>query len=123
MRHLKNKITSLSVALASLPGVAFAQQTAGQIIDDLTSQTESFAPFLSIISFVLGIGLAIAGLMKFYNISKNPNDPSNKMSTAFILMFVGAGLVAIPAVLGTGVTTIFGGTDGTVGVGDAFRGL
>lgn len=80
----------------------------GAIATDLTSQVSSIGTMISVISFVLGVGLAIGGLMKFRAHSQNPNDPSNKPSTAFVLMFAGAGLVAIPAVLGSGVSTIFG---------------
>lgn len=88
---------------------AFAQaRDLGAIATDLTGQVSQIGTMVAVISFVLGVGLAMAGLMKFRAHSQNPNDPSNKMSTAFVLIFAGAGLVAIPAVLGSGISTIFG---------------
>lgn len=91
----------------------------GEIADDLTTQVSQLSTLVSVVSFVLGVAIAIAGLMKFRAHSQNPNDPSNKISTAFVLIFAGAGLVAIPSVLGSGVATIFGDgaqvTDGNSG--------
>ena len=106
-------IAALSVAMA---GPAMAQLTAGEIATDLRGQVSNIGTLITVISFVLGVALAISGLMKFRAHSQNPNDPSNKMSTAFVLMFAGAGLVAVPAVLGSGISTIFGtGADTTNG--------
>ncbi|WP_411840088.1 hypothetical protein [Paracoccus sp. ME4] len=103
---------------ASMAGSASAQ-TVGSIATSLRGQVSSVGVLITVVSFVLGVALAIAGLMKFRAHSQNPNDPSNKMSTAFVLMFAGAGLVAVPAVLGTGIATVFGSsaatTNGTTG--------
>ncbi|WP_411840090.1 hypothetical protein [Paracoccus sp. ME4] len=108
-------IATLSIVMA---GPALAQLTAGEIAGDLRGQVSSVGVLITVISFVLGVALAIAGLMKFRAHSQNPNDPSNKMSTAFVLMFAGAGLVAVPAVLGTGIATVFGtGAQQTNGTG------
>ena len=100
-----------------LAGQASAEvRNLGEIADGITGQLDSVNQFISVAAFVMGVAMAIAGLMKFRAHSQNPNDPSNKMSTAFILIFVGAGLVAIPSVLGSGVETIFGtGADTTNG--------
>ena len=46
--------------------------------------------------------------MKLKANAANPNDPSNKVSTGFILIFVGAALIAVPTVMGVGVGSIFG---------------
>ena len=103
------KTTAMGVLAGMLSAVAAPAlaQTAGDIATSLAGQTGQVADLVSIVAFVLGVGMAIAGLMKFRANAQNPNDPSNKMSTAFILMFVGAGLVAVPAVLGSGIATIF----------------
>lgn len=104
---------------------AMAQDNLGDIAESLATQTGNIADLVSIVAFVLGVGMAIAGFMKFRQNAQNPNDPSAKVSTAFILIFVGAGLVAIPAALGSGIATVFGDgaeqTDATTGfraVGD-----
>lgn len=93
----------------SLSAGAALAQNVGEIADSLATQTGNVADLISIVAFVLGVGMAIAGFMKFRQNAQNPNDPSAKISTAFILIFVGAGLVAIPAALGSGIATVFGG--------------
>ncbi|MBW3243570.1 hypothetical protein KUV57_12930 [Epibacterium sp. DP7N7-1] len=115
-------LASVSAMMLAAPAMA---QDVGAIADGLTTQVTSIGTLAAVVSFVLGVAVAIAGLMKFRAHSQNPNDPSNKMSTAFILMFVGAGLVAIPAVLGSGITTIFGDgadqTNGNDGFGNSLQ--
>ena len=91
----------------ALSATAAVAQDLGEIADSLATQTGDIADLVSIIAFVLGVGMAIAGFLKFKQNAQNPNDPSAKISTAFILIFVGAGLVAIPAALGSGIATIF----------------
>lgn len=98
---------ALAVGLIAVSGAASAQDL-GSIATDLTSQTTAVSRLATVIAFVLGIAITIAGFLKFRAISQNPNDPSNKMSTAFMLIFVGAGLAALPAVMGSGIETIFG---------------
>lgn len=111
--HLMTKITGRFTRLGLiLGGLAVSATTAaaqdlGEIADDLANQTGNVADLVSILAFVLGVGMAIAGFLKFKQNAQNPNDPSAKISTAFILIFVGAGLVAIPAALGSGIATIF----------------
>ncbi|MCW3782609.1 hypothetical protein [Defluviimonas salinarum] len=115
MKHWKNSAAVLVASAVTLASPAMAQNI-GQIADGLTTQVSSIGILIEVVSYVLGVALGIAGLMKFRAHSQNPNDPSNKMSTAFMLMFVGAALVAIPAVLGSGISTIFGsGADTTNG--------
>ncbi|WP_411840089.1 hypothetical protein [Paracoccus sp. ME4] len=114
-------LATLAAAL-TVSGAASAQ-TVGSIASSLTTQTSLVGTLITVISFVLGVALAIAGLMKFRAHSQNPNDPSNKMSTAFVLMFAGAGLVAVPAVLGTGIATVFGSSANTTNGTTGFRSL
>jgi H+/Cl- antiporter ClcA len=87
---------------------AQAVRSLGEIASDLTAQTGLVSRFVTVLAFVIGVVMAIMGFLKFKAHSDNPNDPSSKLSTAFMLIFVGAGLVAIPAALGSGITTIFG---------------
>lgn len=93
--------------LAMSSGAALAQNV-GEIASDLRSQVTNLTALLTVVAFIVGVGLAIMGLIKFRAHTQNPNDPSASMSSAFILIFVGAAMVAIPALLGTGITTIFG---------------
>ncbi|MBW3243571.1 hypothetical protein KUV57_12935 [Epibacterium sp. DP7N7-1] len=108
IRVLKLATGSLFFSLTMSQSVFAQARDIGGIATDLTSQVSQVGTLIAVISFVLGVALAMAGLMKFRAHSQNPNDPSNKMSTAFVLIFAGAGLVAVPSVLGSGVSTIFG---------------
>lgn len=111
MTNLTGRIARFGLILGGLglSTTAALAQNMGEIADSLATQTGEFADLVSIVAFVLGVGMAIAGFLKFKQNAQNPNDPSAKISTAFILIFVGAGLVAIPAALGSGIATIFGG--------------
>ena len=120
MKKLLGLASVAALALVVLaPSGALAAQTIGQIAGSLKTQTTAVSTLVTVVAFVLGVGMAITGLLKFKAHSQNPNDPSAKMSTAFMLVFVGAALVAIPAALGSGIATIFGSdadtTDATTG--------
>lgn len=101
--------TGLTVSATAV----MAQNSMGDIATRLQTQTGQLTDFVSVVAFILGVGMAIAGFLKFKQNAQNPNDPSAKVSTAFILIFVGAGLVAIPAALGTGIATIWQGAQQT----------
>ena len=81
------RISALAAVAALAPVAAFAQRDVGGIAESLADQTGDIADLVSIAAFVIGVGLAIAGLLKFRAHSQNPNDQSNKMSTAFMLVF------------------------------------
>ena len=117
------RISALAAVAALAPVAAFAQRDVGGIAESLADQTGDIADLVSIAAFVIGVGLAIAGLLKFRAHSQNPNDPSNKMSTAFMLVFVGAAMVAIPATLGSGILTVFGAGADQTDADTGFRSL
>lgn len=120
-KHAASLVALAMVGLAATP--AFAQQSAGNIASQLTGQVTSISTLLSVVIFVAGLAVAAMGLLKFKAHSANPNDPSNKLSSAWVLIFVGAAMVAIPAVLGSGISTIFGTgattTNGVSGFGNS----
>ena len=102
-----------AAGLASSASMAIAQ-SAGDIATDLQGQVTNLTGLLTVIAFIVGVGLAVIGVVKFYKNTQNPNDPSASTSSAFILIFAGAALVAIPALLGSGIQTVFGtGADTT----------
>lgn len=111
--------------LGTLASAAHAQNAdVGAVADSLASQGGSVADLLGVVSFLAGVGLAIAGLLKFRQNAMNPNDPSAKISTAFTLVLVGAAMVAIPTTLGVGIGTIFGsGAETASADGSAFRSI
>ncbi|MCE6959656.1 hypothetical protein LAZ40_11565 [Cereibacter sphaeroides] len=124
MRKQPLALPVLLGVLLLLPGAAAAEvRDFGAIFADLSLQMTKAAKFLTIAAFIMGVVLAIAGILKFKAHSQNPNDPSAKVSTAFVLIFAGAAMVALPTTLGSGIATIFGtGADTTDGV-HGFTGL
>lgn len=107
LKTLTIAVTVASAALAVASGAAMAQNV-GEIANDLRGQVTNLTALVTVVAFIVGVGLAIMGLIKFRAHTQNPNDPSASMSSAFILIFVGAAMVAIPAVLGSGIQTVFG---------------
>ncbi|MEW5423985.1 hypothetical protein [Amorphus sp. 3PC139-8] len=110
---MKVSFRSLGAAVAMVltaPTVAMAQnQTLGDIAKNIQSNT--LGPVSDAIagtSFLLGVVFAILGTMKFRAHSQNPNDPNAKLSSAIVMVAVAACLIAIPEVLGVGISTIFG---------------
>lgn len=108
-----------TAGLAASSGMADAQSV-GEIANQMRGQVTNVSLLLTVIAFVVGVGLAVAGLIKFRQHTKNPNDPSASMGNAFILIFVGAALVAVPAVLGSGIQTVFGSGATTTDARDGF---
>ena len=115
---------SLLATTAFLAAGARAQvANIGDVAAGLQSQAGDVADLIGAAAFILGIALAIAGLLKFRQHSQNPNDPSARLSTAFTLIFVGAALVAIPTTLGVGVGSLFGSGATNVSVDGSLRSI
>ena len=98
-------IYSFVILSLLMSSAAFAQSApqAGAIAGSLRQQGGQISALIGVAAFVAGVGLAFAGLMKFWNMAKNP---SAKMSTGFILMFVGGALAALPTVMGSGINML-----------------
>ena len=111
--------TTVTTLLMLAPASAMAQDDVnnfGDMANTVAVQSGQVADLLGVAAFLLGILLSITGLLKFRQNSQNPNDPNAKVSTAFILVFVGAAMVAIPTLLGVGVASFFGEDATTTGV-------
>lgn len=107
LRLVRNGLlVAAAVSAVALP--AFAQTTVGTMSDNLRTQATSVEGLISVAAFIIGVGMVILGLLMFKKNNDNPNDPSASKGKAIILLFVGAGLVALPTVLGVGVNTLFG---------------
>ena len=117
MRKLiSNNITAVAtVALALSAGTAWAQPAdVAEVSKTVGTQMIALGSLAGIVAFLAGFVFGIMGFMKLKANAANPNDPSNKVSTGFILIFVGAALIAVPTVMGVGVGSIFGdGGDNT----------
>lgn len=103
---------------------AIAQVTdIGDMASGLQAQAGDIADLIGAAAFLLGICIAIIGLLKFRQHSQNPNDSSARLSTAFTLVFVGAALVAVPTTLGVGIGSLFGSGSTNVSVDGSLRNI
>lgn len=116
---------SITVILLSItPTTALAQVVdIGDMASSLQSQAGDIADLIGAAAFLLGICIAIVGLLKFRQHSQNPNDPSARLSTAFTLVFVGAALVAVPTTLGVGIGSLFGTGATNVSIDGSLRNI
>lgn len=128
-RVLILKGTTLMKLLASIIFIliytpAIAQVTdIGDMASGLQAQAGDIADLIGAAAFLLGICIAIIGLLKFRQHSQNPNDSSARLSTAFTLVFVGAALVAVPTTLGVGIGSLFGSGSTNVSVDGSLRNI
>ena len=114
----------LVVAIMMVADGATAQvSNVGDVAAGLQAQVGDIADLVGAAAFLLGICLAIMGLLKFRQHSQNPNDPSARLSSAFTLVFVGAALVAVPTTLGVGVVSLFGSGATNVSVDGSLRSI
>jgi len=95
---------------AALPGQVLAQAAPdfGDIATNISGQLAPVAVLVTVASFVFGVVMAMTGLMKIRDAANRPNDPSARPHVGVIFIFVGAAMVALPALLSTGVISIFG---------------
>ncbi len=118
-RFLSQALRALSAAALAVPAWAAAAfllalpagaQTGniGSVAENVQGQFGSLADLLGAAAFLAGVGFVVFGIFKFYNYSKNPQDPQNKVGSAVMLVVAGAMMIAVPTVAGVGVVSIFG---------------
>jgi len=102
-------IAGAAAVLALTASGAMAQVAdVKEVSEKIGTQLEALGSLAGIVAFLSGFVFGIMGFMKLKANAANPNDPSNKVSTGFILIFVGAALIAVPTVMGVGVGSLFG---------------
>jgi Na+-transporting NADH:ubiquinone oxidoreductase subunit NqrE len=92
----------------------------GDVSDNVSDQMADVASFITVLAFVIGVGLTIIGLMKFKEHSRNTNDPSNRIGVAVTFIVAGAMMIALPTLLKSGVETIFGEGAALTNANDGF---
>ena len=102
-------IAGAAAVLALTASGAMAQVAdVKEVSEKIGTQLEALGSLAGIVAFLSGFVFGIMGFMKLKANAASPNDPSNKVSTGFILIFVGAALIAVPTVMGVGVGSLFG---------------
>lgn len=94
-----NAIRVFAAAVASVVAGMTAMTARAQVTDltsmtaQLNGQLSSLAQLAGMIAFLAGFVFGIIGFMKLRANAQNPIDPSNRVTTAFMLIFVGAGRI------------------------------
>lgn len=123
MRQRSMMVISISIFLLWANCTLAQVNNIGDMASELQSQVGDIADLIGAAAFILGIGIALLGLLKFRQHAVNPNDPSARLSTAFTLVFVGAAMVAIPTTLGVGIGSLFGNGTANVSVDGSLRNI
>lgn len=110
------------LALVSLGDQALAQgqftRDFGDIADSLRVQTSLISRLLTGFAFLLGVATAMMGIIHIKRSADSTNDPASRhVSRGMVFIFSGALMIALPALISSGVLSIFGSTDN---VTDAF---
>ena len=112
---LRPLLLALTVSLAALPVISLAQAAPdfGEIANNVSRQISPVTRVITMLAFVMGVVFAMIGLLKIKKGAETPNDPSSGHTVGVIFIFVGAAMVAIPALIASGITSIFG-ADATI---------
>lgn len=102
--------SAVSLILASPP--AFAAITIGGVALNIKGALGPVADLVGTVVFVVGLIMGAMGIHKFRQ--SQHNHQGGGMTEAVSLICVGAMLVALPVILGIGVTTMFGGEGGAL---------
>lgn len=91
---------------------AIAAETIGNMATRINSDIGQIPTLVGSFAMIAGVVLAMAGMFKLKQWGED--SQRNPLKPAAIMLAAGAGLVAVPAVLGVGVMSLFGNTSGVV---------
>lgn len=111
-RFLSSVIIASILVAVSEPVLAQQVQDFGQMSEHLRVQTRLVSRLVTVFAFLAGVFMTFHGVMKLKKHTDNPNDASASSFVAFSFIIIGAVMVALPALLATGVVTFFGDTGG-----------
>lgn len=88
----------------------------GDMADRLTAQASPISMLITVFSFLLGVYLVIAGLLKFraHAEAGGRGDQSNSPTAGFAYILAGAMAVALPSLIDSAVLTLFGTSNQSV---------
>ena len=90
------------------------QQNLGAIASTVTDSFSGVAKLITAGAYMVGIGFAMAAMLKFKAHKDNPTQIP--IGTPIALLFIGAALIFLPNIFGIAGETIFGTTSGAGGV-------
>ncbi|MDR3492500.1 MAG: type IV secretion protein IcmD [Gammaproteobacteria bacterium] len=118
-KNVKKSVILFVGALAcfSVGTVAFAAASGtagiGSIASNVTGNLTSIAKLITALSYVMGMAMAVASIVKFKAHKDNPTQVP--IGTPIALLFVAAALIFVPSVFKTSGATLFGGSGEVAG--------
>lgn len=106
----------LALASFAVGTVALAAPASGigGVAGQVSSNLENIARLITGLSYVIGMALVVASLIKFKAHKDNPTQIP--IGTPIALLFVGAALIFVPSVFKVGGGTLFGASGTVAGV-------
>lgn len=95
--------------------LAGSAQSLSDIVSNVQGNIITLGPLLTIVSYIAGVGFAIAGIVKFKAHKDNPTQVA--LSQPIVYICVGAGLLFLPSIMSSAGTTVFGGSQVSAGKG------
>ena len=106
MRKIFGLVLAAAAIAVIVPVDAHASNGIAGMGNQLRTQIGSLTDLIGAASFIVGLVFGASGLMKFKQHSENPQG--TPLSHAMVRLLVAGALIALPAVLGTSVGTLFG---------------
>lgn len=95
-------------------GSAFAaEQTIGDIAENITGSFQQIGQLILAIAFVAGLGFTMAAIFKFKQHKDNPTQIP--LGTPIALLGIGVALIFLPGIIEPAGETLFGDQDVTAG--------
>ncbi len=114
--RLSAMLGTMFVTLLCTEQVFAAAQDLSAIVKNVQTNVETLAPLLTIISYVAGVGFAIAGIVQFKAHKDNPAQVP--LSKPLVYLGVGAALLFLPSIMASAGSTVFAGSETSAGKGD-----
>ncbi len=99
----------MGITLLSISTLAMAASSGGDleaIANTVTTQANAVARLLSVLSYVAGVGFAMAGILQLKAHKENPQQVP--LSKPVVMIIVSACLLFLPTILKTAGSSIFG---------------
>jgi len=120
--NLRRTVTIIASCTAMLTLLFLSEQAsaaAAQSLSDIVSNVQgniiTLGPLLTIVSYISGVGFAIAGIVQFKAHKDNPAQVP--LSKPMVYLGVGAALLFLPSIMQSAGTTVFAGSQTSAGKG------
>lgn len=123
MRILSKRINKTLLVVGAavavmIAGVAFADtapaNSIGSVAETIQGSFSNLAKLLTSAAYIMGIGFVIVSLFKFKAHKDNPQQV--QIGVPISLLFIGAAMIFLPAVMKTSGATVFGSNATSAGI-------